>query len=72
MSVHRIRCPECKYELIYATFRADGSYRTGSSFGQLCARRSEIQVDDAMTCPALRAAAEPVLGALFPGREGSA
>ena len=71
MSVKQILCPECKYELMYATFGSEGSYKTGSSFEHDCARRSEIQVDDAMSCPILRAAAEQVLRAEFPGREVS-
>ena len=72
MSVKRIACPECRYELIYATFGSRGSYRTGSTFERLCARSGEIEAQDAMTCPALRAAAEQVLGTQFPGREPSA
>ena len=69
MSVKRIACPECKYELTYATFGSEGSYKTGDTFERLCARRGEIEVHDAMSCPVLRAAAEQILRAQFPGRE---
>lgn len=68
MSVQRIRCPECSYELIYATFGAEGSYKTGSAFEHDCARRGEIEAGDALSCPALRAAVEQALRAQFPGR----
>jgi hypothetical protein len=71
LSVKRIKCPECEYELMYATFGSEGSYKTGSNFEYVCARRSEIRDNDAMSCPALRAAAEQVLRTEFPGREFS-
>lgn len=68
MSVKRIRCPECPYELTYATFGAEGSYKTGGAFEHVCARGSEVQARDAMTCPVLRAAVEQALRSEFPGR----
>ena len=69
MSVKRIKCPECKYELLYATLGSKGSYMTGGAFEHACARRSEIVVNDAMSCPVLRAVVEEVFRAEFPGRE---
>jgi hypothetical protein len=71
VSVKRIRCPECKYELLYATLGSKGSYMTGGGFEHACARRTEIVANDAMSCPVLRAAAEEVLRAEFPGRDVS-
>ena len=68
MSVKRIKCPECKYELLYATLGSKGSYMTGGAFEHACAKRSEIVVSDAMSCPILRAAVEVVLRAELPGR----
>jgi hypothetical protein len=69
MSVQRIACPECKYELLYATLGSRGSYKTGAGFPHACAHAAEIDPHDAMTCPALRAAVEAALRAQFPGRD---
>ncbi len=69
MSVHRLACTECAYELVYATLGSRGSYRTDGAFALTCARAGEIRSDDAMNCPALRAAAERVLKVRLPGSE---
>ena len=69
MSVHRLACPECAYELVYATLGSRGSYRTDGAFALACAHAREIRSDDAMNCPALRAAAERVLKVPIPGGE---
>ena len=69
MSVHRVVCPECKYELLYATLGSKGSYKTGPSFGQACLHAGAIQPGDALSCPVMRAAAETAFRARFPGRE---
>ena len=71
MSVHRLACPECAYELVYATLGSRGSYRTDGTFALTCARAREIRSDDAMNCPALRAAAEQVLNLRRPGGEAA-
>jgi len=54
---------------MYATFGPKGSYKTGSTFANLCARRDEIDIEDAMTCSVLRPEVERALRAQFPGRE---
>lgn len=69
MSVQRIVCPECRYELLYATLGSKGSYKTGSGFRFACARAAEIDPDDALTCTVLRAATEAALRVQFPGRD---
>ena len=69
MSVHRIACPECGYELLYATAGSKGSYRTEPAFARLCARGEERRPDDALSCPILRAAVEGALRSQFPGRK---
>ena len=69
MSVQKIVCPECKYELMYATLGNQGSYKTDSAFARVCTHAGEHQALDAMSCPALRTAAEVVLRSKFPGRE---
>lgn len=71
MSVRRIVCPECRYELLYAMLGAKGSYKTGTDFAATCARRAEVDARNAMTCPVLRAVVETELRAQFPGREVS-
>jgi hypothetical protein len=68
MSVHRIACPECTYELMYATFGSKGSYKTGPNFAYLCARAGEIDAQNAMSCPVLRPVVEQALRSQFPGR----
>ena len=69
MSVRHIKCPECKYELLYATLGSKGSYMTGATFEHACAQRGGIVANDAMSCSVLRAEAEKILHAVFPGRE---
>ena len=66
MSVRRIVCPECAYELVYALLGSKGSYRTDGAFALACARAHEIRTDNAMNCSVLRAAAEQVLRVKFP------
>ncbi len=67
--MHRIACPECKYELLYATLGSKGSYKTENSFERLCRRTAEIQAHDALSCTVLRAQVERALREQFPGRE---
>jgi hypothetical protein len=69
MSVSRIQCPRCGYELLYAMLGARGSYRTPTDFARLCAHAGEIETHDSMNCPVMRAEAERILGAKFPGSE---
>lgn len=61
MSVHKVLCPECSYQLIYATLGTLASYRTDRAFSLTCAHAREIRTDNAMNCPTLRAASERVL-----------
>ena len=69
MSVSRLNCPECGYELLYAMLGSRGSYRTPGEFASTCAHAAEIQTHDSMNCPVLRAEAERILGAKLPGSE---
>ena len=69
MSVHRIACPECGYELLYAISGSKGSYRTEAGFERRCARAEELRAGDALSCPVLRAAVEEALRSQFPGRK---
>lgn len=68
MSVRTIVCPDCQYELMYATYGTSGSYRTGEAFVRTCRHVGELEGLDAMSCPILRAATEAALREQFPGR----
>jgi hypothetical protein len=71
MSVSRIHCPECGYELLYAMLGSRGSYRTPSEFARTCAHAGGIQTHDSMNCPVMRAEAERILRAKLPGSEAA-
>lgn len=72
MSVQTIACPDCPFKLVYATLGARGTYRTGNTFEKLCLRKDEMRAHDALTCSALRAVAERLLGTAFPVRDPGA
>jgi len=62
VGVKQIRCPDCGYALLYATAGSKGSYKTDGDFAKLCALGESLKTLDALECPALRGAAERVLG----------
>ena len=68
MSVSTITCPECAFEVIYASLGAKGSYRTTNDFLATCLHGAEVDTRDAMKCPVLRAEAERVLNLRLPPR----